>query len=511
MRNLSTTLILAIAVIATRLPFTSKYLFNMDSVQFALATGKFDVALHQPHPPGYFLYVMLGRFFLLFTKDENTAFVAISILFSVLAVLAVYHLAKVIFDTPTAVAAAAIAITSPVFWFHGEVALSYAPEACMSVLFALLCFRMQKGESGLYWAAAIALAVSGGIRQNTMVFLLPLWLYSMRGLGLRRMIASFVIFGIALAAWFIPMLHMTGGYERYNAALKAIWLDSNWRGIHLNWIAYNGRYMFLFMMGGLGAAATPIVAWAYFRMKGAVKGGKSDAAPFFVFWLLPAFLFHLLIFTHHAIPGYSLIYMVGLFILAGRALTVISFAKTETPPDKRGYLMKATLYPLLVGNTALFLFVPTQFSYGAVKGHDLMVAEYVDVVKQNFSPTDTEIIGSNRFFLSYRHAMYYLPEFRAHDTTVLSGPGGPHILCGTGRITSMEKDISFQPGTRRLIDFANYSKSEISGMPSGAKFISLPDDCFLVYYESLDGLRKVDRIAPLLRNDKVSVARHDRN
>jgi Dolichyl-phosphate-mannose-protein mannosyltransferase len=510
-RNLGRPLLLALAVVATRIPFTSKYLFNMDSVQFALATGRFDVALHQPHPPGYFLYVMLGRFFLGFTGDENAAFVAISILFSALAVVAIYYLAKELFDTQSAIAAAAIAITSPVFWLHGEVALSYAPEAFMSVMFAFLCFRMQKGEGVLFWAAAVILAIAGGIRQNTMVFLFPLWVYSMRGLSLRRVTASLAIFGIAFAAWFIPMLHMTGGYERYSAALKAIWLDSNWRGIHLNWIAYNGRYMFLFMLGGLGAAATPIVAWAYFRIKGTVKGGRSDAVPFFMFWLLPAFIFHLLIFTHHAIPGYSLIYMVGLFIIAGRALTALSFAAGETPPGKRIFLMKATLYPVLAANAALFLLVPTQFSYEAVKGHDLMVSEYVDVVKRNFSPTDTEIIGSNRFFLSYRHAMYYLPEFRAHDTTVLSGPGGPHLLCGTGRMTSMEKEISFRPETRRFIDFINYDKSELAGRPPGARLINLPDGCILVYYDSVDDLRGVDRIAPLLRNEKVSSIRYDRN
>ena len=149
MRNLSTPFILALAVIATRLPFVSRYLFNIDSVQFALATGKFDIALHQPHPPGYFLYVMMGRFVLMFTKDENTAFVTISIVFSALTVIGIYYLAKELFDKESAVAAAAIAITSPIFWLHGEIALSYVPEAFMSVFFAYICLRISKGNNRL--------------------------------------------------------------------------------------------------------------------------------------------------------------------------------------------------------------------------------------------------------------------------------------------------------------------------------------------------------------------------
>ena len=36
-------------------------LYNWDAVQFALALREFDVAKHQPHPPGYLLYVGLGR------------------------------------------------------------------------------------------------------------------------------------------------------------------------------------------------------------------------------------------------------------------------------------------------------------------------------------------------------------------------------------------------------------------------------------------------------------------
>jgi hypothetical protein len=470
----------------------------MDSVQFALATGKFDVALHQPHPPGYFLYVMMGKFFLLFTNDENTAFVAISIISSALAVIAVYTVASELYNEGTGLAAAAIATTSPLFWLHGEVALSYMPEALMSAFFAYICLRMLKGESGLYWAAAVTLAIAGGVRQNTMVFLFPLWIYSMRRLGLARVVTSMLLFSLTLALWFVPMTYITGGYARYIEALKAQWQSVGGHGINLKWIGSNGYYMSVFLFWGLGVSIVLPAAAAYFRIRKHLKWPETETIMFLSFWLLPAILFHLIIFTTSIAPGYSLIYMVGFFVVAGRALTAIPDALQCTTPAVARRLKIVGLSLVMAVNALIFLADENVMGLKIIKAHDNLVSKYIDAVRRDFSPADTEIIGSDRFFFGYRYAMYYLPEFRAHDTKVLSGPGGPHILWGTGRMTSMAKGISFQPGTRRFIDFVNYNKSEMSGMPPGARFISLPDDHILVYYESIGSLHGVKRIASLL-------------
>ena len=91
-------LFLFLLTVISRLPFTSKYLYHMDSGHFALALQNYDLVLHQPHPPGYFLYVMLGKLLDPFISDANTTFVLISIVFSGLTVAAIYLLGKEIFD-----------------------------------------------------------------------------------------------------------------------------------------------------------------------------------------------------------------------------------------------------------------------------------------------------------------------------------------------------------------------------------------------------------------------------
>lgn len=503
MRNLSRPLLFALAVIATRLPFTSKYLFNMDSVQFALATGKFDVALHQPHPPGYFLYVMMGRFFLLFTKDENTAFVAISMISSSLAVIAVYKLAVELYNEETGLAAAAIAMTSPLFWLHGEVALSYMPEALMSALFAFICLRMLKGESGLYWAAAVTLAIAGGIRQNTMVFLFPLWIYSMRRFGLARVAASLLLFSLTLALWFVPMIYITGGYTRYKEALNAHWQSVGGHGIDLKWIRSNGYYMSVFLFWGLGVSIALPAAAAYFKIRKLLKWPETETIMFLVFWLLPAALFHLIIFTSPNVPGHSLIYMVGFFVVTGRALTAIPEALPHITPAVASRLKVIALSFVMAVNALIFLADENVMGLKMIKDHDRLVSNYIDAVRRNFSPADTEIIGSNRYYLNFRHAMYYLPEYRVHDTNIITAPGDPHLFRGEGRATEVEKELTFLPGTRHFVDFVNYSRADLPGLPEKAKVIGLPGGNILVYYDDVAVLEKVGRVAPLLGKGKI--------
>src|SRR5258708_11986240 len=49
----------AILTFLSRVPFVGRYLFDWDSLQFALGMQRFDLASHRPHPPGYIGDVMV--------------------------------------------------------------------------------------------------------------------------------------------------------------------------------------------------------------------------------------------------------------------------------------------------------------------------------------------------------------------------------------------------------------------------------------------------------------------
>ncbi|MBI4008048.1 MAG: DUF2723 domain-containing protein, partial [Planctomycetes bacterium] len=216
-------LILFFITIVSRLPFTSKMLYDLDSVQFALGTSEYNVAVHQPHPPGYIIYVMLGKLLNIITHDANVSFIIISILFSALTVVVIYYLGVLFFTKETGILSAILAITSPSIWFHGEVSLSYMPEAFFSVLTALLCWKILNGQHKYIYASAIVLALAGGVRQNTMVFLFPLWLFSIRNVPVRKILVSILLLIAIVAMWFIPMIILSGGLANYHTAANELW------------------------------------------------------------------------------------------------------------------------------------------------------------------------------------------------------------------------------------------------------------------------------------------------
>src|SRR5262250_784249 len=52
---------IALLYLTAHLPFLAPSLEDIDSINFALGLRHFDPALHQPHPPGYPVYMLLGH------------------------------------------------------------------------------------------------------------------------------------------------------------------------------------------------------------------------------------------------------------------------------------------------------------------------------------------------------------------------------------------------------------------------------------------------------------------
>jgi len=204
----------------TRFAFRSHYLYDIDSVNFALALRRFDPGVHQPHPPGYFLYICLGRLFNAVFHNANTAFVAISILFSCGAVAAIYALARNWFGRSAALFAGAIFVFSPIAWFHGTVALTYIVESFFSALTGYLCWRICCGSTRFILPAALVVGIASGFRPSSLLFLGPLLLFSLSKASLRQAAGAVGFLLLTLLAWFVPMIRISGGNTYFSSLVS---------------------------------------------------------------------------------------------------------------------------------------------------------------------------------------------------------------------------------------------------------------------------------------------------
>lgn len=392
-----------LAVAATRILFRSRLLYDLDSVNFALALERFDPAAHQPHPPGYFLYVQFARLIQHALPDANTALVAVSILASCGAAWMIYQLAAQWFGRGAGRMAMLLFVVSPLCWFHGIVALVYIVEAFFSALVGYWCWRAWSGAA--IWAvpASIALAVAAGFRPSTALLLAPLWVLMLSRLDGRRRWTAILSAGATGLAWFLPMTAQAGGWGTYFAALTHLWsgvaaqrtaLQSSWlvvgRVLTIGWI-----FVLCF---GSGAA----LLW---RGGPYVSPRRDERVRFTCFWVAPGLLFFSFVFLNFVNSGYLLVLSPPVFAFLGARLH--RFLKAA---GGRG-LRRAAAAGGIAVNCGWFAFAPLYCSYRSVQVLERELTAVARDFRAGLDPAKTLIVGFDSHFLGYRHAGYYLPDF----------------------------------------------------------------------------------------------------
>ena len=164
--------LLGLGTMLSRLPYLTPRINSHDAVNYALALGRYDVGLHQPHPPGYPLYVLMGRALLPLADDPAAALTWLSALTSGLAVCAVYLCGRRMWDRAAGLTAALGLATSPMFWSLGGEPLPYCADLFFSILAGWACYRAMggKGRSAVL-AAGAAVGLAAALRQQNAAIL----------------------------------------------------------------------------------------------------------------------------------------------------------------------------------------------------------------------------------------------------------------------------------------------------------------------------------------------------
>jgi hypothetical protein len=430
---------------ASRLPFRSSILYSWDSVNYAFGMRQFDVLAEQPQPPGYIVYVWLARIVDASTHEANAALVWISVAAGAVAIVALYLLGRRLFGRAAGLAAAVLLATSPLFWFYGEIALPHALDAALVLTSLWLLWRVRVGEHDMIWPAALVLAAAGGVRPQTLVFLLPVTVFSVWRAGWWRLLGATLLGAALCLAWFLPLIGSAGGLHSYLSKLSSYSArfeisTSVLRGAGLTGLQHNLLKLITYALFASAAALLPLLVygalWIWRRRPPASDAGSSPSsshprrALFLVLWAGPVLLYYA--FIHMGQQGMILIFLPVVCLLAAAVAVRIT-------AGRRLWLMIVCLGLL---NASVFFFLPAQLP--GLGAQHLPVSE---TIRQNDSyyslrfayaaahvpARDSAIIAAN-----WRHVEYYLPDYellRLGAEADPAGAGRPSGWPGDGVLT----------------------------------------------------------------------------
>jgi hypothetical protein len=269
---------IAAIFLAAHLPFLAPTLEDLDSVNFALGIRQFDPTEHRPHPPGYPIYIALGKVSTAAfdrlspsgarnttqaarepeptggggTPADNAALGLAfwSAIFGALAVFPLLRLFRHIDGDGGQGAAAAVvlAMASPIFWFTAVRPLSDVPGLAVALAGQALLAGAFVGlwvvprrpavvpsagtgddpalvrPDRLIVAGIFVSALAVGLRSQAVWLTMPLavlvlaYRIARRNAG-RTVLLSAVALVVGAMLWAVPLVVFTGGVGRYLGAL----------------------------------------------------------------------------------------------------------------------------------------------------------------------------------------------------------------------------------------------------------------------------------------------------
>ena len=359
-------LVLSLLVVISRIPFTSKFLYEWDSVNYALAFENYNIQQQQPHPPGYLLYVALGKAVNYIFNDPNTSMIFLSVVFSVLSVVLVYFMAKEIFSRKAGIISGLLLVFNPFIWFYGEIASIYIFEAFFSILIAYSSYKLFKGNEKFIYISAFVLGLSGGFRTDILEFMLPLWIFCIWNakVSYTKIAKGLLTFIISMLLWFLPAIILTGGFEKYIHVLKytseAATYTSLIFGASIGQQILNTGVCIIWSLVGLtfiGILVTVFfLTYPRRNLKSKVTAYlKNPLTLFFLLWIVPSFLFYLLIYIVK--PGYLLTVLPAVMILLSYIIIHISSdVHLKFPKISATHILGFILLIYVVSNTVYFVY-----------------------------------------------------------------------------------------------------------------------------------------------------------
>jgi hypothetical protein len=422
-------LALVAATVVTRLPFMTRTLYAFDSANYALAVSTFyNVAFHQPHPPGYPLYVFFARAIDLVVHDANRALILEGIVWSALATACTIGLGRAMFGRLFGLLAGLLLVSTVGFWGYGEVAYPYVALAGETAALALLAHSVLAGRRRLILVFGLVWGISAGVRWDAAVFCLPLWLWALWTVSWRLRLASVGLAAAVVVAWAVPMILLTGGWDVYRQAVAAylqVWspqsayVIGDFASGGDTQATYNLTFGIDYLRQMLGIGLV-LVLDLLGRRFGPARLATDYRSRFLGLWVVPPIGVY--IFAHLGEPGYVLSLAPAASILIALALVELrdEMAQLTNVLRARGWRWLPTARVVGLGTAGLLGVVIVGWNVQAfargvgpgrlpdLRAHDATTGAQVDFIRQQ--PSATTVVLAHDIF---RQLQFYVPRYRA--------------------------------------------------------------------------------------------------
>jgi hypothetical protein len=439
--------VLAVLFLLAHLLSLPPTLEDIDSINFALAVRDFDVARHQPHPPGYPVFVALAKastgVFRAFgaTGSARLGLAVLSAVSGAALVILLFLLYRAMTGS-AAIAwwAMAVALCSPLLWFTALRPLSDVTGlAIVAGAQALLLSSLRRatGDAGLaadpfppaessprrpellLGCGALLTGVAAGVRAQTVMLTAPLLIAALvwprTAFTMRHRALALGAAAAGALVWGVPLLISSGGWSSYLGALGTQ-AGEDFVGVTMLWttptprVAVNAAlYSFVwpwgsYALGGAVAALAAIgLARAALRDRILLVLVLIAFAPYAAFHLL----FHETFTVRYALPLVPAIALLAVY--AGAALGRLGMAVTA----------------LAIAAASLVTVLPVSRNFAL---HGSPAFRAFDVMSRNRALTAADAPEPDTLAMHYVMRRVY--EWVQHDgrVQVLPGPHGREWL-----------------------------------------------------------------------------------
>lgn len=208
------TLALVALLVWSRFAFLASGPWEWDETLFARGVLRFDLAAHFPHPPGFPLWILLGKLILPFVSEPLRGLQVLSAFASVASLWPLAALGRRLAPPAVATAAAAMVLAAPGVWLHAVRGFSSTPAAFLALWAAALAVQGLEGRRATAFTVLVTAAFL--VRPIIAPSLGLLWLAgALAARSWRRMLPGVAIGAGATAAAAAWMAAMQGGWSAF--------------------------------------------------------------------------------------------------------------------------------------------------------------------------------------------------------------------------------------------------------------------------------------------------------